>query len=132
MLIQYFICHSISMKIIRAIIWVLVVSGVGVWIYKASTMFSLQDTFWTENVKTQVNEKIEDTKVQADVLINSGKQYIQSWVDHIVLSWQALLEEKKIEAQQYLMIQKQKLKLEAQTRLEAEAKKKIQWVFTGR
>ena len=120
------------MKIIWVILWIILISGVSLWVYKVSTMFSLQDTFWSDIAKENIKNTLDVTQSQANTLIISGRQYVESGVNTILLSWSALLEQKKLETQQYLLIQKQKLKLEAQAVVEAEAKKKIQWVFSGR
>ncbi len=119
------------MKIIWVIVWIIVVIAIALWIYKTSTMFDLQKTFWTSK-RQEIELKFKDAQNQANTMINSGKQYIWSWAQQIMASWEALLQQKKLEAEAYILEQKEKLKAEAQIKLEAEAKKKINWVFSGR
>ena len=119
------------MKIIWVIVWIIVIVGIAFWIYKTWTMFDLQKTFGT-NQKENIELKFNEAKQQADTMINSGKQYVESGAQQIMASGEALLQQKKLEAEAYLLEQKEKLKAEAQRKLEAEAKKKINWVFSGR
>lgn len=121
------------MKIIWFILALLVLAGVGFGIYKASTMFDLSSKVkQTQQVEKSISDTFDKTKTTAETAINSWKQYILSWWQQLLLSWQALIDQKKREAEQYLLDQKEKLKAEAQKALEEEAKKKIQWAFSGR
>ncbi len=119
------------MKIIWVIVWIIVLVGIAFWIYKTWTMFDLQKTFWTSQ-KEEIELKFKDAQQKADTMINSGKQYVWSGAQQIMASGEALLQQKKLEAEAYLLEQKEKLKAEAQRKLEEEAKKKINWVFSGR
>jgi hypothetical protein len=65
-------------------------------------------------------------------LVQSGKQMMSSGVDAIVASWNSIYDQKKKEAEEYLLQQKEQLKKDAQKKLEDEAKKKIEWVFSNR
>ena len=119
------------MKIIWVVVGIIIILAVGLWIYKTWTMFDLQNTFWNSK-KEQIEVKFQEVKNQTDVMINSWKQYIWSGAQKIIASGEALLQQKKQEAEAYLLDQKEKLKAEAQKKLEQEAKKKIEWVFSGR
>lgn len=119
------------MKILWVIVWIIVICGIAFGIYKTWSMFNLQNTFWSDQ-KKELELKLKDAQEKADSMINSGKQYMESGTQQIIASWQALWEQKKIEAEAYILDQKAKLKAEAQAKIEAEAKKKINWAFSGR
>ncbi len=115
------------MKKIVALIGVLFVIVAWIAIYKAVTFFQFQ---W--DLKNSAQKQVDAATNKANALVESGKQMISSGVDSIVASWNSLYEQKKKEAEAYLLQQKEQLKQEAQKRLEEEAKKKIEWVFNNR
>ncbi len=121
------------MKIIGFILALIILLGVWFGIYKATTMFDLTNKISpTHNMQKNITDTFDKTRATAESAINSWKQYILSGWQQLILSWQALIDQKKREAEQYLLDQKEKLKAEAQKKLEEEAKKKIQWAFSGR
>ncbi len=60
-----------------------------------------------------------------------GLQRVASGTQQLIQSWQKLFDEKKLQAEKYMQGQRDELKRQAQQKLEDEAKKKIQWVFSG-
>lgn len=117
------------MKYIRILLWIVVVWSVWYGVYKISTIFS--DSTVVIPVQALQN-KMQDAKSYSDNIVKNGLQYAESWAQNLLASGQKLLDQKKIEAEQYLIQQKEQLKADAQKRLEEEAKKQIQALFTGK
>ncbi len=120
------------MKLIGIILWILVVVWVWFGIYKASNIFTFQEAFETVSSPEKVEVKMNDVKKYGEWLVESGKQYVLSGAEALTASWKAILDEQKKKAEAYLLEQKELLKKEAQKQLEAEAKKRIEALFTGK
>lgn len=114
------------MKIVWIIIWLLALVAAVFGIYKASSLFDFADTIpeTKTTIENKVKDSVDQSKSYAETAILSGKQIVASWAQQIILSWQALLDQKKKEAEAYLLQQKEQLKAEAQKALEEEAKRK--------
>lgn len=109
------------MKFVWVVLWLIVLGGIGFWLYQYSDVFSVLPTGRT----------VKRVQNNIDITVQSGKQMLNSWAQQIVKSGQQLLDQKKQEAEQYLLQQKEMLKQQAQEAVQNEAKKQIQWVFSG-
>ncbi len=124
---DYTIFYSFDLNSMKSIIVLLGIAiMIAVWfgIYKSTNLFTGSLT-----IPSQAS-----VKESTDTLKKQGEQELQkvaSGAQNLVQSWQKLLDQKSEEAKQYLQQQKEQLKQQAQQKLEEEAKKKIQWVFSG-
>jgi hypothetical protein len=102
-------------------------------LYKASYFLDLNDAQTTIVKKSAgLSQELQSWVNKAQSAIHSGIQMVGSGAQRLVASWQALLEQKKLEASTYIQQQKDALKQQTQKTIEDEAKKKIQGIFSGR
>lgn len=113
--------------------------AIGVWwaIYMGIERFQPAAVLETQTKKVDktidaAKKDAQNTQKKWEALLQSGKQMLQSGADSAIASWQALLNQKKLEAEQYLQNQKNQLKEEAKAAVQAEAKNQIDKVFKWR
>lgn len=122
------------MKTLWMILGLLLVGGVGTWLYvgvqhfQPAKILDRQSEKVDQNIET-AKKNLDQQKMRWQALIDSGKQLLQSWVDAAIASGEALYQQKKKEAELYMQQQKVKLEAEAKARVQAEAKKQIDNVF---
>lgn len=118
-----FIINCLIMKAILILLGICIVVAAGYGVYKSTSLMSIGKV----PSKEALQQSSDALKQQAE----KGLQNAASGAQQVIQSWQKLFDAKKLEAEQYMKAQKEQLKLQAQQKLEEEAKKKIQGVFSG-
>lgn len=86
----------------------------------------------TVQTSAEQAKAMQDTlRVQADKLAASGRVMYDSASKQLVASGKQMVDEKKAQATEYLLQQKELLKQEAKKQVELEAQKKINAAFSG-